>query len=155
MKPFGFLDLLSMPVRAVFTGKVRDAMVSRNPLHWVSLWGWMLLLGLLFVVLWPLYVVVVLVGGWFWIRNGNEVRIVESGLEVRRHKGGATTTYPWRDIAAVFLRDEPPGYYPVMALSNGEKVPLQLAKIDDIAGACEAHGIAVDRSPRLAEDEPG
>jgi hypothetical protein len=144
--------LVSYPVRAVFTGRVMGVKVSRNPLHWISLWLWALVAIPLIVLAYPVVIVIMLVGGWSFRRNGSDARVKESGLDVFSKKKGLLAHYSWETIRSVTVRFDPPGRYPELRLSDGTIVSLHLARIDAVASVCEARGIPVDREARLRDD---
>lgn len=149
LKPYR--NLVTYPVQAVFTGRVDGMEVSRNPLHWLPLWIAVLVIPPILLILYPVYVMIALIGGWLFLRQGNDARITEAGIEVFSKRKGLIARHDWRDIRSASLLFDPPGTYPQITLASGGIVPLHLAGFDEIASACEARGIAVDRTRKFAD----
>jgi hypothetical protein len=138
-------DLIVLPIQAVFTGRVQGVQASRNPLHWLPLWGAALFVVPLLVLLYPVYIVWMLAGGWILLRYGAGARIAESGIEVFSKSKGPIAFYAWDSVRSLSLTFMPPGWCPQVTLSSGEVVPLPLADFEALAVACEARGVPVDR----------
>jgi hypothetical protein len=148
-----YADLITLPVRAVLTGRVQGMEVSRSPLHWLPLWIAALVIPPVMLVLFPLYVALTFLGGGLTLYAGSDARITEEGIEVFSKRKGILARHAWQDVRSVSLRSEPPVLYPELLLASGQAIPLQLADFEALASACAKHGIPAHRNERIVSPD--
>jgi hypothetical protein len=141
-------DLAKAPFTAVFTGRYMGYPVeSRNPLHWISMWGWALLAIAFVLLAYPVLLLVQLVSMRLYMRQAGTTRILDTGVEVSAKRGAASVHYDWASICEVRTKFVPPFTNPELVLTSGEHVELPIADVEVLATALSARGIHFDRNP--------
>ncbi len=136
-------ECFSVPVKAIKTGEYMRYPVSRNPLSWIGMWGYGLLLIPFTIFVYPFYLALLWIGFANYGRRGNYAKISNGGIRVENKKGEYISFYKWGQISEVTLEFEPPCFYPGLRLLSGEIVHLHCANADDISSQCKSKGIKV------------
>lgn len=145
-------DLAKAPFAAVFTGRYMGYPVeSRNPLRWISIWGWALLAVAFMLLVYPIVLVAQIVSVQLYFRRAGATRILDTGIEVSAKRGAAPAHYDWLSIREVRTRFDPPFTNPELVLLSGDTVELPMADFEVLASALSTRGIRYDRTPTLAK----
>jgi len=139
---------LTVPFAAVFTGRCGSHAVSRNPLHWVGLFLYGLLLIPFILIVYPVAILMTWLGMASLALTGLDARQTSEGLEIHS-KRGVVKTLKWSDIDRAERRFKPPVFYVAILESGGEWIELVLADTDAIIESCRQNGILVNKELRF------
>jgi hypothetical protein len=146
-------DLIRMPVVAVATGKVYGVAASRNPLHWISLWLYAVILIPLILVIYPLVVLGMMATGFWMIWVGRQMRISDAGVEVFSSRKGLLAAYNWGEIASLDEVFEPPFFVPKLKLASGDELIVELGNFKLLKPEFAARSIPVNELSHCPSSE--
>jgi hypothetical protein len=138
---------LSTPFIAIWTGKYLGYSVTRNPLSWLGLFVWGLLLIPFTIIIYPIYILLTLLGFRHINNHGKTATIKDDIIEISTKKEGVIDKLPVREIKKVVNKFTPPIMYPVLILRNGERIELKATEAHLLYDECRALGIEVDETP--------
>jgi hypothetical protein len=140
---------LSTPFIAIWTGKYLDYPVTRNPFSWLGLFAWGLMLVPFTILIYPIYILLTLLGFRHISNHGKTAIIKESIVEISTENSEVINRLPIREIKKVVNKFNPPIMYPVLILQNGEQIELKGTETNLLYDECKALGIEVDETPNL------
>ncbi len=139
-------ELFTAPFRVIFKGRLYDIPTGRNPVKYITLWGWGIALLLFTVFIYPIFILItllVLIVSYF---IENDIHVDETGIEIFTKRRGILARYRWDEIEAVVVEFNPPFPFPELVLKNGERISLKLADQMQLSRACEVNKIKfIDR----------
>jgi hypothetical protein len=141
-------DLVKAPFSAIFTGRYMGHPVeSRNPLRWVSMWGWAILACAFVLLIYPVLLVAYAASTMLYARQLGSSRLTDAGIEVVAKRGATPKHYDWSSISEVRTTFIPPFTHLELALANGEFVVLWQVDTEELASALAQRGIRFDKEP--------
>ena len=132
---------ISVPVIAIKTGQYGGYPVSRNPLTWIGMWAYGLLLIPFTIFIYPFLLFFLWVGFITYDRKGGNASVTNEGISVERNNWKDRHLYKWEQISEVTLEFEAPCFYPGLKLHTGELIHLYNASAEEISQACRRQGI--------------
>lgn len=130
-----------MPVIAIKTGQYGGYPVSRNPIAWIGMLVYGVLLIPFTIFIYPFLLFFLWRGFITYDLKGGKASIINEGISVERNNGKDWHLYNWEQISEVTLEFEAPCFYPGLKLHTGELIHLYNANAKEISQACRRQGI--------------
>ena len=136
--------LITAPLLAIMTGKYFGFRVPRNPIEWLPLTLFSLLMIPVIIIGYPIFIFLTYLSYKSALKNGYNINIKKNGFDVYSKKKGKIAFYQWSDISRVVDYFNPPATYPLLILKNGVQVHLELADRKTLFNICKEKGIQIE-----------